>query len=182
MLYLLLLSNILCAVLLGYIAFAMVRSIASGAPFIPTLRRHLEPIVRMADLRPDDIVIELGSGDGRFCIAAAKAGVRRAVGYDISRPLVWWARQTATREGVADRAQFERGNIMRTDCSGATLIYLYLMPRITNALAEGPLRSLRPGARVLTAAFPIDTAANPQFRLVRSELFGSVRAFLYVRV
>lgn len=161
--------------------YVMLRSVIAGAPFVPTLKRHTNKLISFARIRHGDIIYELGCGDGRMSIAAAQAGAGRTMGYDIMWPLVFAARWRARRSGLTERCRFERGDIRKLNLSEASLVYLYLMPDITDTLAGGALRTLRPGARVLCSSFPINTKKFPGFRLLRDAQFGSIKAFLYER-
>lgn len=161
--------------------YVMLRSAIAGAPFVPTLKRHTNKIISFAGVREGDVVYELGSGDGRISIAAARAGAIRTIGYDIMWPLVLVARWRARRSGLSERCSFERGDIRKLDLSDASLVYLYLMPDITDTLAAGALLTLSPGARVLCSSFPINTKKYPGFRLLRDAQFGNIKAFLYDR-
>lgn len=167
---------------LGTLLFHLLRATKAGAPFIPTWGGHIKKLVALAGVKPGDTVYELGCGDGRFSIASAKAGAARVVGYDISSMVVRLAQLRAWLTGAGTRVRFSVANIRTCDPSDADIVYLYLMPEITNALAAGPLQKLKPGARVLSSSFRIDTGTYP-FRLITQEKIGlTTVAYLYERV
>ncbi len=175
------LINAVSLVALGILLYHILRASKAGAPFIPSMGAR--NVVRHLGIRPDDIVYELGCGDGRCSVAAAKAGAARVVGYDISSLWVALARLRARLAGVADRVHFSTQDIRVCNPAEATLVYLYLMPPITNALARGALLRLKPGARVVSSSFPIDTAANPGFRLIKQEKVGFTNLlYFYERI
>jgi tRNA A58 N-methylase Trm61 len=168
-------------VALGTLLYHILRANKGGAPFIPSMGAR--KVVRHLGIRPDDVVYELGCGDGRCSVAAAKAGAARVVGYDISGLWVALARLRARLSGVSDRTTFSTRDIRTCDPSDATLVYLYLMPAITNELARGALLRLKPGARVVSSSFSIDTTANPGFRLIKKEQVGLTNLlYFYERV
>jgi hypothetical protein len=102
-----------------------------GAPYIPVRRRDLEDAMALADLRPSDVVVDLGSGDGRVLEAAAEKGAR-VIGYEINPLLCWIARRRLRRFG--DRAIVHGKNLLEADLSQATVIFVFgisqLMPKI----------------------------------------------------
>lgn len=158
------------------------RSLRGGAPFIPTFSGYVPRMLALAGVGPGDVVYDLGCGDGRVVLTALRMGADRAIGYEISRFPLLLARVRAAFARVGGRASFARRNIRTCDVSDATLVYLYLMPQITNDLAESSLLTLRRGAKVLSAAFVINTELHPGFRLVRQERVGPYTAYLYERV
>jgi SAM-dependent methyltransferase len=117
-------------------------------PYVQTPPEIVERMVRMAEIGPNDSVIDLGSGDGRIVIAAAKRGAR-GLGVDLDPSLVRLAAQNAAQAGVSDRARFEVRDIFETDLSGATVVTMYLLPDF-NAKLLPKLLALRPGTRVVS--------------------------------
>ena len=125
----------------------------------------------MAGIRSDDVVFELGCGDGRFCVAAAKQGAARVVGYDVSSLLVAAARLRARLAGVADRARFEVQNIRTCDPGEATLVYLYLI-RNHRSLGRRAVATPETGRTGTLSSFLIDTTKHSGFRLLTQEKTG----------
>ncbi|MFN9773465.1 MAG: SAM-dependent methyltransferase, partial [Burkholderiales bacterium] len=110
--------------------------------WVPTPDALVARMLDMAKVGRDDVLIDLGSGDGRTVVAAAKRGVR-ALGIELNADLVRLARQRAEREGVADRARFEVRDLFDQDLSGATVITMFLLTEI-NLKLRPTLLALKP--------------------------------------
>jgi protein-L-isoaspartate O-methyltransferase len=123
------------------------------APFITTPPEVVARMLRLADTAPRDFVIDLGSGDGRIVIAAARDHGASGLGVELEPALVEQARENARRAGVAHQARFEAGDALQTDLSRATVVTIYLLPSLLEALQPRLLAQLQPGARVVTHAF-----------------------------
>ncbi|HMS79982.1 MAG TPA: class I SAM-dependent methyltransferase [Burkholderiaceae bacterium] len=119
--------------------------------WVPTPQALVGRMLDMAALGPDDRLIDLGSGDGRTVVTAARRGAR-ALGLDLNPDLVRLARQRAEREGVADRARFEVRDLFEQDLSDATVITLFLLTEI-NLKLRPTLLALRPGTRIVSNTF-----------------------------
>jgi SAM-dependent methyltransferase len=113
-------------------------------------------MLQLADVSEDDVVYDLGSGDGRIVIFAAKEFGARGVGVEIDPDLVERARRRARRAGVADRVEFRQGDLFKADLSEATVVALYLWPDMNNRLRPKLQRELDPGDRVVSHSFDID--------------------------
>jgi len=122
--------------------------------WVPTPQALVERMLDMAKLTPEDIHYDLGSGDGRTVITAAKRGTQ-AYGVEFNPEMVALSRRAAEREGVADRAQFINGDIFKTDFSKATVLTLYLLPSLNLKLRPTILK-MKPGTRVVSHAFSMD--------------------------
>src|SRR5213083_1188940 len=116
-------------------------------PYVQTPVEIVERMMRMAEVRAGDFVIDLGSGDGRIVIEAAKRGAR-GLGVDLDPNLVKLATQNAQVAGVGERARFEVRNIFDTDLSRASVITMYLLPDFNAKLLPRLLR-LKPGTRIV---------------------------------
>lgn len=123
------------------------------APFITTPQDVVEAMLRFAGTGPSDVVVDLGSGDGRIVIAAARKFGARAIGIELDPPLVRKSREAAAAEGVAGRATFVEGNVLFADISQATVVTIYLLPGLINQLQPRFLEELQPGTRVVSHAF-----------------------------
>ena len=123
------------------------------APYVPTTRSVVREMLRVADVSEGDVVYDLGSGDGRIPIMAAKEFGARGVGIEIDPDLVEKARTKAKMAGVADRVEFRRGDLFKTDLSDATVVTLYLWPEINVKLRPKLLRQLDPGDRIVSHDF-----------------------------
>jgi len=120
--------------------------------WVPTPAALVERMLAMAQVGPGDVVFDLGSGDGRMVIEAAKRGAR-AVGVEYNPDMVALSRRNAEREGVpAERARFVQGDIFETDFSSATVVTLYLLPDL-NLRLRPRLLQMRPGTRVVSHMF-----------------------------
>ena len=121
-------------------------------PYVPTPNDVLEQMLDLANVTEGDYVIDLGSGDGRIVIAAAKRG---AVGHgvDLDPERVAEARENAESEGVSDRVMFLEGDIFETDFSKASVITLYLLSSVNQELRPLLFENLRPGTRIVSHSF-----------------------------
>jgi len=123
-----------------------------GAPFVPTDSRNVEEMIRLAGLKPGERLADLGSGDGRILIAAAKAGAQ-ADGWEIS-PFLWlWSKWKIRRAGVADRARAHLGSYWEEKFSGSDVITLFLINTQMERMQKKLRAELRPGSRVVSYAF-----------------------------
>jgi len=116
--------------------------------YVPTPQVAVDEMLKMAKVSPNDFVIDLGSGDGRIVITAAKKFGARGLGVDLDTVLLRRARDGAQREGVADRVQFVEQNLFDTDLARATVITTYLLPEMNERLRPKIL-ALKPGTRVV---------------------------------
>jgi SAM-dependent methyltransferase len=122
--------------------------------YLPTPHALVERMLTMAQVGRHDVVYDLGSGDGRTVIAAAKRGAR-AVGVEFNPELVAYSERRAREEGVAGKARFMQGDIFETDFTEATVVTLYLLPDLNRRLRT-TLLAMRPGTRVVSHAFGMD--------------------------
>jgi SAM-dependent methyltransferase len=120
--------------------------------YVPTPERVVEAMMDLARVGKDDVVYDLGCGDGRLVIAAAKRGARKAVGVDLDPERIREARENARAAGVADRVTFVEGDLFAVDFSDATVVTLYLLPEL-NLRLRPKLLALRPGTRVVSHDF-----------------------------
>ncbi len=121
--------------------------------WVPTPQELVEKMLDMAKVTPQDVVIDLGSGDGRNVIAAAKRGAR-AIGFEYNPDMVALSRRRAKEAGVADRATFVEGDMFQADISKATVLALFLLPSNLDKLAPKFL-TLRPGTRIVNNTFNV---------------------------
>jgi len=143
------LARWLAALLVALAAGGIARAWDDGSvPFVVSPQEVVHRMLRIAEVGPNDMLIDLGSGDGRIVIAAAQRGAR-ALGVDIDPELIAEARANAKRAGVAARARFEHRDLFDTDLSQATVITMYLLPEINLKLMPR-LLALAPGTRVVS--------------------------------
>ena len=121
-------------------------------PYVPTPPEVVDRMLEMAAVRQDDFVIDLGSGDGRIAIAAARKGAR-ALGIDIDPERVLEAQDNARKAGLQDKVQFKRQNLFDTKLSDATVLSMYLLTKINLDLRPRILQELKPGTRVVSHSF-----------------------------
>lgn len=126
------------------------------APYVPTPQHMVRRMLELADVNEDDVVYDLGSGDGRIVIMAAKEFGAQGVGIEIDRDLVERARFRARQAGVANRVKFRRGDLFDADLADATVVALYLWPHMNERLRPKLQSELAPGARVVSYDFGID--------------------------
>lgn len=127
----------------------------NGAPYVPSPQSVVADMLQLAGVGPEDFVIDLGSGDGRIVLTAAKVYGARGFGVEIQAPLVERSNEAARREGLADRVRFVKQDLFNTDISRATVLTMYLLPDTVNMLADKLRRELRPGTRVISHDYPI---------------------------
>jgi len=130
--------------------FAQVATDPKLAPFVPTPQSVVETMLTMAEITKDDIVYDLGSGDGRIVITAAKKYGAKGVGFEIDDDLIQEAREEARKEGVSHLVEFRKQDVMTVDLSPATVVTLYLLPEANLRLRPRILSQLRVGARVVS--------------------------------
>ena len=123
--------------------------------YVPTPPEVVEEMLRIAGVGPGDVLYDLGSGDGRIPIAAAKKFGIRAVGIDIDAERVWEAGQNARGAGVEGLAQFRREDIFTADFHDATVVTLYLHPEVNLKLRPRLWAELKPGTRIVSHQFPM---------------------------
>ena len=122
--------------------------------WVPTPDEVVDRMLTMAQLGPSDFHMDLGSGDGKIVIAAAKRGAK-ALGIEYNPDMVKVAQDNAQKAGVADKASFRRADIFQTDFSQASVITLYLLPALNMKLRPSIL-SMRPGTRVVSHSFTME--------------------------
>ena len=130
------------------------RKFKPDAVFIPTPEDVVKVMLDQARVRKEDVVYDLGSGDGRIVIAAAKTRGCRAVGVELEEELVEKARDAAREAGVEKLARFEHGDLFDADFSSATVVALYILPTMSQKLIP-KLDKLKPGSRIVSHEFAI---------------------------
>ena len=123
--------------------------------FSPTRQPIADAMLRLAGVTRDDVVYDLGSGDGRIVVIAAQKYGARGVGIELDPRLVALSRQIARDSAVADRVTFIEGDLFTADISAATVVTLYLSNSINRELEPKLKRELRPGTRIVSHQFPI---------------------------
>ena len=146
--------------------------------WVPTPPTLVEKMLDMATVTPKDFVIDLGSGDGRNVIAAAKRGAR-ALGVEYDQNLVQVSRRAASAEGVADRAKFMQGDMFEADISKATVLALFLLPDNLERL-KPKFERLRPGTRIVTNGYQIAGWDAKEVGVAGGDCAPWCTAYLYI--
>lgn len=141
------------------LAFAVILLISligpafTGAPWVPTPLQTVRRMLRLAGVRPGEKVYDLGSGDGRVLIIAAREFGAQAVGIEIDPLRYLWTRVLVALLGLGDRVSVRRANFFDVNLSDADVVTLYLVQRTNERLMPKLWRELRPGARIVSHAF-----------------------------
>ncbi len=122
-------------------------------PYVPTTPEAVEAMLKLGQVKKTDLLYDLGCGDGRIVIAAAKNFGARGVGIDIDPQRIKEARENAKRAGVEDLVRFELGDLFEAKFADATVVTLFLLPRINLKLKPKLLEQLKPGTRVVSNTF-----------------------------
>lgn len=122
-------------------------------PFVPTPQETVDRMLAMAKVGPNDYLIDLGSGDGRIPITAAKKFGIRAMGVDLNPVRIAESNDNAKKEGVTDKVQFVQGDLFQQDISKATVLTMYLLPDVNMKLRPKIWSDLKPGTRIVSHAF-----------------------------
>jgi SAM-dependent methyltransferase len=149
------------------------------ARYEPTPPEIVDVMLELARVAPGDTVYDLGSGDGRIVIAAAKRGAR-AVGVEIDGELVERARRAAREAGVARRATFRRQDLFAADFRDATVVTLYLLPEVNLALRPRLLGELAPGTRIVSHSHDMADWTPHESREVADETGRVHRVHLWI--
>jgi len=140
----------------------------ADVPYVQTPHEVVAQMLRLAGVGRNDVVYDLGSGDGRLVIAAARDFGARGVGVEIDPRLVAQSVESARRAGVGDRVTFREQDLFQTDLADATVVTLYLSPALNLRVRPKLLRELRPGARIVSHDF--DMGDWPPARALRIDV------------
>lgn len=124
-----------------------------NAPYVTTPAAVIMKMLKLANVTRTDVLYDLGSGDGRIVIAAARSFGARGVGIELNGERIQHAQENARRAGVLPLVTFRRENFFESDLREATVVTLYLLPEVNLALRPKLLRELRPGARIVSNCF-----------------------------
>lgn len=137
-------------------------AVASDVPYVPTPQNVVNRMLEIAKVGPGDYLIDLGSGDGRIVVTAAQKFGARGFGVDLNPVRIGEANANATKAKVTDRVAFHQRNLFETDLSDATVITMYLLPRV-NLDLRPKLLDLKPGTRLVSHDFSMDDWKPDQF-------------------
>ncbi len=146
--------------------------------WVPTPQALVEKMLDMAQVTPQDFVMDLGSGDGRTVITAAKRGAR-AMGIEYNPNMVELSKENAAKAGVSDRAEFMKADLFETDLSKASVITLFLLPDI-NLKLRPKILDLKPGTRVVSNTFTMDDWAPDETASVDADCTSWCSALLWI--
>ncbi len=130
-------------------------------PYVPTPQNVVDRMIDMARVGPQDVVYDLGCGDGRLVITAAQRGAR-GVGIDLNPVRIEEANRNARAAKMTDRVQFKVGDLFQSDVSPATVVTLYLLPDVNRRLRPQLWKQLRVGSRVVSHAFDMGSEWPPE--------------------
>lgn len=148
-------------------------------PYEPTPDNVVDGMLTIGQVGPQDFVVDLGSGDGRIVIAAAKKYGARGLGVDLNPDLVKRSIANAQAAGVADRVAFRQQDIFKTDLSRATVVTMFLFPNVNLALRP-KLLDLKPGTRIVSHFHDMaDWRPDQRQRLMTKEHYGDTWIFLW---
>lgn len=151
------------------VAYAEDAAAASRKPdviFVPTPQEVVDAMLEMAGVQKGDVLYDLGSGDGRIPITAAKKYGVRAIGVDIDPQRIKEANENARAAGVTDLVAFRNGDLFQTDLSEASVVTLYLLPTLNLKLQPKLLKELKPGTRIVSHAFDMGDWKPEETRVV----------------
>ena len=133
------------------------RAQAPDVIFVPTPYEVVEEMLRLAQVKKGDVLYDLGSGDGRIPVTAAKKYGIRAVGVDIDPERIMEAKENARKNGVTGLVQFRQEDLFKTDFHEASVVTLYLLPDLNVKLRPRLLAELKPGTRIVSHQFDMGT-------------------------
>lgn len=126
---------------------------APDVPYVPTTEEAVQAMLKLADVKKTDIVYDLGCGDGRIVVAAAKTFGARAVGIDINPVRILEAKDNAKKAGVENLVRFEENDLFEADIHEATVVTLFLLSSVNLKLRPKLLHDLKPGTRIVSNTF-----------------------------
>jgi len=135
-----------------------------GAPFVPTSNLKLKDMFELAAPKPGEILYDLGSGNGKIVIEAAKNYGAKAIGIDINPLLVYFSRKRINKIKLGDKAKIYYGNFFKKNISDADIVITYLLQWTNNKLEKKLLSELKPGARIVSLAFTFKNIPLVKFK------------------
>lgn len=122
-------------------------------PYVPTPQEVVDQMLKLGEVKKGDTVIDLGCGDGRIVVTAAKKFGAKGIGYDIDPERIKEANENAQKEGVTGSVRFVEKNLFEADIKSATVVTLYLLPDVNLKLRPRLLAELKPGTRIVSHSF-----------------------------
>jgi SAM-dependent methyltransferase len=152
-------------------------------PYVPTTEAAVQAMLKLGEVKKADVVYDLGCGDGRIVIAAAKDIGARGVGIDINPVRIGEARENARKAGVESLVRFEENDLFEADIHEATVVTLFLLPHINLKLRPKLLHDLKPGTRIVSNTFDMgDWKPEKEFIVPDTEVdsFLSHKLYLWI--
>jgi len=147
----------------GVAGTARAQTVDAG-PYVPSPDSAVAEMLKMANITPKDFVIDLGSGNGKIVLTAAKIYGASGFGVEIQDKLVKESNEAAKKEGVAERVKFITADLFKTDISKASVLTMYLLPKTVNMLSDKLQKELKPGTRVLSHDYPLSDWQHEEFK------------------
>lgn len=122
-------------------------------PYVPSPDAVVDGMLKLAAVKPTDVVYDLGCGDGRIVISAAKTYGAKGIGVDINPERIQEAQANAKKAAVEQQVKFEENDLFKADIGGATVVTLYLLPSVNERLKPKLLKELKPGTRIVSHSF-----------------------------
>jgi trans-aconitate methyltransferase len=169
-------ATLLAAMLAASVAFAQSRpSSEPDVIYVPTPQAVVDAMLEGVAIKSSDVVYDLGSGDGRIVITAARKYGARGVGIELDPALVKKAAENAAAAGVADRVRFVTQNLFTADIGEASVVTLYLLQSLNERLRPKLVRELKPGTRVVSHVFNM----GPEWPPEKTLSVGASRIFFW---
>lgn len=162
---------------LGYLAVPAAAQFNENldVPYVPSPQEVVEAMLKLAGVKSSDTVIDLGCGDGRIVVTAAKKFGARAIGYDLDPERIKEANDSAKESGVSDKVKFVEKNLFDAEIKDASVVTLYLLPGVNEKLKPRLLKELKPGTRIVSHSFSMG-----DWQPVKQEDIGGRRIYLWV--
>ena len=150
-------------------------------PYVPTSEQAVQGMLKLAGVKKTDIVYDLGCGDGRIVIAAAKNYGAHGVGIDLNPERIKEANENAKKAGVENLVRFEEGDLFKADFHEATVVTLFLLPEVNLRLRPKLQKDLKPGTRIVSNTFDMeDWKPNKEMNVDGSETYLSRKLYMWI--
>ncbi|MFX0022481.1 MAG: SAM-dependent methyltransferase [Candidatus Hermodarchaeota archaeon] len=145
--------GIILGIIVIIVAFSYLWPFIKGAPWIPTRMKKVRQMLSLADIQPEEVLYDLGCGDGRFIIHAARKYKVKAVGIELNPLFYLWCQLLITILGLRRRVKVKYGNFFKRNLSNADVVICYLLPETNDKLEDKLLKELKPSTRVISNSF-----------------------------
>ncbi|KKS23688.1 MAG: hypothetical protein A2736_02305 [Candidatus Yanofskybacteria bacterium RIFCSPHIGHO2_01_FULL_41_27] len=175
-----LLIGIILPTFVLFFLISLLFSAIAGAPYVPAPRKLIKNVLIFGGLTSDDVLFDLGCGDGRVLISGAQNfNVKKAIGYDIAfwpflKAFFW-----VSYLGLNKNIKIIRKNCVLADIGDATFIFLYLFPKLVDQIAYKIAAETKNGIKILSLGFPINTEKHPEFIIIKFQKLENLIAYLY---